>query len=225
MPILHSTSNGLTTRWPHAVVLSAMGGGWEAWEDDVKKGDSGWDERHTTMAKDFGATGTDGQAIANAFRIGAPAPGGGNFWITGVGGSRNVGGGIWTTIVSSKGLSAARPIKVRGKTSVQQSQGSSIWIFESGYPNFVNKLEALESSPTVEIERISFTQPQTGEVGRAGVPAYAVAVRASVWGSLTDPLWHFPSGWVMVDIDWDKLTGVNVWLIKETWAWIPKITP
>jgi hypothetical protein len=31
---------------------------------------------------------------------------------------------------------------------------------------------------------------------------------------------HFPSGWVFMDLTWDKLPGVSVWLIKETWQYV-----
>lgn len=205
-----------TTAEPKAIVLSAMGGDWEEWSSSAEPTDSGFDTISVSLAKDFRAGGTNGLAIARQFPIGRRI-GASNFWITGCK-PRLIAGGIWGCDLQGKGLVATRPIKVSGGTGVEQ-QSTENYVFVPGVGG-TNRLQTLEITPTVNVEYISFNPPATNQVGQAGYSPYVTAVRNSVWTSLSNPLVHFPFGWVMVDMQWEKLSGVNVWLIKEVWQYI-----
>lgn len=199
-----------------AFVLSDMGSNWELWDDTLDKSESGWDTLTVTAAKDFKTSTVDSIAVAASWPIGGLLLPGRNFWITGVK-PKLAAGNIWKVDVTGKGLAANRPLKVSGRTGVEQQNSDSAVV--PGYGG-VQRVQFLSITPTIDIEYISFTAPPTGRVGLAGTPAYAVAVRASILSSISSPLIHFPSGWVFMDLTWDKLPGVSVWLIKETWQYV-----
>jgi hypothetical protein len=146
---------------------------------------------------------------------------GGNWWAANIR-ARRKAGNIWIAEVGCKGLLDPRGIKVRGRSSVEQQSAENVGVPGAGTRK---KVQVLESSPTVELEYISFSEPPTRRVGLTGYPLITPATRQSVWSSLEDPVYHYPNGWVMVDIDWEKLVGANVWLIREIWAKIFPFSP
>jgi len=200
---------------PTCIVLSAMGGNWETWESEAIPTDSGWDTARILVAKDYKASVTNGFTVARAWpRSGKIS--GENFWIDSVR-PRRLNGNIWTCELSCKGLLSSRPIKVRGGAGVEQQNSERVSL-----PGITGlwRAQVMEASPNVNIEYITIGAPPTGQVGRAGSPAFAPAVRASVWGYLTNPLVHFPHGWVMLNIDWDQIPGTMVHLVRETWQYV-----
>ena len=195
--------------------LSVIPTSWTLWgPPEITPTDSGWDTIRAQYVKDF-RTSTPSAANLRPFDIG-DAIESLNFWVSGSQ-PNQLGGNIWVVTVTGKGIAASRPVKVSGRSTAEQQQGDNI----SG-PGFTNKRAVvLESAPTVCIEYVQVGgSPPTGDVGLAGTPAVAPAVRATVWDSLDDPLYHYPSGWVFMDIDWEQGPGNHAILIKEAWAYI-----
>lgn len=207
-----------TTANDTAYVLSSMGSGWELWDSNADRTDSGWDTLNVVAAKDYGTTTVNAAQVAAAWPIGAVLLPGQKFWINHVR-PRRQAGNIWTVDASGKGLLATRPVHVSGRTGVEQQNSESAIV--PGYFG-AQRAQFLSITPTIDIGYISFSPPPTARVGLAGLPQYAVPVRASLVTGITKPLVHFPSGWVFMDLTWEKLVGVNVWLIKETWNYIFK---
>jgi hypothetical protein len=78
-----------------------------------------------------------------------------------------------------------------------------------------------ESAPSLTIEYVQVGgAPPTGSVGLAGTPAFEPAVRSSIFASIGDPLYHWPSGWVFDDLDGEGGPGNNAWLIREVWNYV-----
>lgn len=192
-------------------VISAITGTWEIWDDSPEETESGWD----TLARTVVARKSSATDAVNDWAIGTNISGM-NMWVVGAK-ARCLGADIFAVDLKCHGLVQSKDIKVTGKSTIEQQQGDDVTIPGHSHVRAV----VAEAAPTVEIAYIQIGgSPPTNQVGLAGTPDYAPAVRASVWGSITNPLHHYPHNWVFQDIDFDKIPGVAVFLIKERWQYV-----
>lgn len=196
-------------------VISAISG-WEVWEDVPMLTDSGWDG---LSRKVVGHASSEDDALAS-WPVGT-AISGMNMWVANAK-ARCLGADIYAVELSCKGLFAERPLKVSGRSATEQQQGDAIL-----GPDWTGAQRAVvkEAAPSVNIEYIIIGgEPPTNLVGTNGTPDYAPAVRASVWATVADPLYHFPAGWVFDGIDWEYGPGNHACLVKEAWNYIFEIS-
>lgn len=205
-----------------AFCLTSLGSEWELVNYIPEPTESGWDTCIATyMSRQNPAY--RGDNAANAFPLGDAAVSGENFWISAVK-PKNLGHSFWQVDVTGKGWLNTKAIKVSGGSTVIQQQAENITV--GGY-GLIPRFSGLEIAPTVNIEYISTSAPETNQVGLAGTPDFTPSVRSSLWGSLTDPLQTFPFGWVMVDMQFEQFakTGSEIYLIREVWAYIFRYAP
>lgn len=195
--------------------LSDVGAAWTLWDSIPEATESGWDRLRARYVKDYGATTKQGHQVAAEFGIGEATVSGQNFWTVGIQ-PVQLGANIWACDLVGHGILESRPIKVRGRSGVEQQQGTG------DIPGHIGvRALVLESAPTVEISYVQVGGlPPTDLVGLAGTPAFVPAVRSSVFTGITNPLYHYPYGWVFMDIDWDMIPGGAAYLITEIWAYI-----
>jgi hypothetical protein len=181
--------------------------------------ESGWD---TLRAKywaylGFAATGV---TTAGDFPVGGVSVAGLNFrTVRSV--PRCVGGGIWEMDVFGHGYTDISRIKVRGGSRASTQTAENIVTDVGTIPRFTG----LEATPTVTIEYVTTGLPATNQVGLGGTPAVAPSVRASAWTALANPMQHFPNGWVMTGIDFDRLPNTTWHLAQEQWEYIFRYSP
>lgn len=124
--------------------------------------------------------------------------------------------------ILAKGIRTDRPYKIRVTSAAETQRANKVVVPGWGLATTVQTLEPL---PVLEVSYATDTKPDTADVGTEGTPPYSTNVRASVWGSLTDPLVHFPSGWVLMDRPNEKLVGVDKWLVTDRWQYVQKLSP
>jgi hypothetical protein len=204
------------TNTAHALTLHTLGT-WTLMEDTLTKSDSGWDTWRIVYAKNMGFAATS-QTVTNQWPLGKRLLG--NFWLTEVT-PRCLGGGIWGAECTGKGLSAPRPPRLTGGAASLQRSIENLNAFGQTYP----KAEVWESTPTLEVEFISFSSPRTQDVGTSELPINAPSVRPSVWSNILDPTFHFPNGWVLADVRYEQLLDLSVWLITHVYEYRYEFTP
>jgi hypothetical protein len=200
----------------HTLALHKLGT-WQLLEDTCEVVTSGWDTQRQVYGKYVG-TGATARSVAAQWHQGQNM--GGNFWLTEVT-PRALGGGIWGAECVSKGLSAPRPPRYSGGAASLQRSIENLSAFGQTYP----KAEVWESTPTLEVEFISFTPPRTQDVGTEETPINAPPVRPSAWSSILDPTFHFPNGWVIADVRYEQILNLNVWLITMVYEYRYPFTP
>lgn len=132
------------------------------------------------------------------------------------------GANVVKAVVLCRGIRADRPYKIRVTSAAETQRANKVVVPGWGLATTVQTLEPL---PVLEVSYATDTKPDTADVGTEGTPPYSTNVRASVWGSLTDPLVHFPSGWVLMDRPNEKLVGVDKWLVTDRWQYVQKLSP
>jgi hypothetical protein len=198
------------------ITITNVGSGLDPWAADLEKNESGWDVLVATyITHQPNATAL---TLTAQWQIGALLVG--SFWVVKVR-PRQLCGGHWLVEVTCHGIAGTRSPKITGSTGTEQQQGKNI-ITPMG---FAKKITVLETTPIVEIEYISLSGAPTNRVGTAGTPAIRVPVLPSPWTSLAEPMFHFPNGWVMVDLPWDQIPNTTVTLYKEKWQYIRPYSP
>jgi hypothetical protein len=203
-----------------AFCLTSLGSTWSLRSVIPEPTESGFDNL-TAIYMSRQAPSYTGADAADHFALGSVTATGLNFWTVGVK-PKQLGHGFWEANVTGKGWLNTKAIKVSGGSGVIQQQAENIT--HGGY-GLIPRFSGLEITPTVNIEYIIDGDPPTDLVGLAGTPDYAPAVRASLWSSLTNPLQTFPFGWVMVDMQFERIPGTEVTLVRETWAYIFRYAP
>jgi hypothetical protein len=204
---------------PKALVISAMGGGWETWDVQPNLAAEGFDSCNIVLARDYRNASVSGSALSAEFPIGEAM---GSMYIQGCRVRCHMGG-IWIAEVQTRGAySPSRAQKVTIRSGVEQQSADNVEVPGIGE---VAHLQTLESTPAVDVGYISFGQPQTARIGSMGSPPWPVAVRGSVWASGDEACYHYPHGWVLIDMSAEKLVGAEVWWITESWRWIHKWSP
>jgi hypothetical protein len=191
--------------------------GWRLISDQPQKATSGWDTTRLVYAANRPASA--GFQIASEWAIGRKLPGL-NMFLVDVA-PRPLGGGIWSAEVTGQGLLAARLPRVSGSAATIQRSLEDLNAFGTIYP----KAEVWESTPTLEVEVINATAPETHLVGTEMRPTQATAVRRSIWSFIQEPTFHFPNGWVLADLRYERLLNKNLWLKVYVWEYRYAFTP
>ena len=149
-----------------------------------------------------------------------------SWWVVGCR-PKCLGGTIWKVSVSLKGIANGKSSKVRGGSTIEQQSGENVAV--SGYGT-VDKLQTNGAAPTLSVSFVRTSgSPATGSVGLpasgtlSGVTA--PAVRASFWGSITDPTLNYPNGWVLSGVTFDQIPGTTVYFETHNWTYIFEYTP
>lgn len=204
------------------IVFSAVGTTWEVFDSNLDKAESGWDVLSVTYVKRF-TNNVSAETVAADWDIGEQLTDFGDFWVVKIR-PRCMGGGLWAADITAHGLAAARPLKLTGAGSVESQSADNTAV--GGYAGTWS-VSVLEAAPTIEAEYISTSPPETDLVGLEGTPPEVAdyPVRDSFWDSLVDPTLNVPSGWVLMDLPWEKIAGADVWLIRERWQWRFEFAP
>lgn len=193
-------------------LLSTLSG-WTLQNSEVEIADAGWDSASATYLKKFATTAT-ADTVAAEWEIGDTLLS--SFYLTNARVSP-VRGGIWRANVSGKGLISTRPIRVTTGATVTQSNVENVTISGTHY----DRAEIKEGTPTVDIEyALSGFDPPLASVGLAGTPDWSPSVRASIWSTIENPLYHFPNGWVLMECTAEQLLDLSLWLVRERWAYV-----
>lgn len=152
------------------------------------------------------------------------------WWITSASPVR-VGPGVWRADVDFKGWAAVKPAKIRVGAATDQQSGENIRA-----PQFVGdtageifaKVATQESTPTISatflVENVATTY-DTDKVGTAVTPPVSIAVGDSVWDFLTEYVWNWPQGWVLMSSEQDRLPGTSVAMVTNSFKYIRDKTP
>lgn len=198
--------------WGH--VWTRFGSGWELVDDEPEATDSGWD----SLRLEYVAyrPGQPLSAIALEWPVGLQIEGL-NFWVQRAK-VREIGGGHVAADLHCLGLLQPKGEKVRWSTATQLQGGENI--FANGATR--SRVLSMESVPVAEVERLIIGgTPATNLVGTVHTPTPTPPVRASYWSGLTDPTYHWPNGWVLLDLTADQLRNVsNAWLERRVWQYV-----
>ena len=156
-----------------------------------------------------------------------------NWWVCGVK-PACIAPGVWTAEVTCKGWAGTRPNKVNWGCAAEQQSAANISAPVpapgTGSTTYA-KLATHEATPTFTTSYLCADVTATGAVPSASVgrevaaPAGAPVVPESVWLSLSEYVYHFPNGWVLMDAQADILPGTNVGLVTLAYKYIRYMTP
>lgn len=202
---------------------------WRKLDEEASISEEGWDSLKIFYAirkANFSA-----EECAAYFPQGAQL-GGRKWWITG---SRpvRVGPGIYRAEVDLKGWAIAKPAKIRVGTSAEQQSGTNMRA-----PTAVGdtvgaifaKLETHENMPTIAVtylvdNYLSPTTQKISKVGTAQTPPVTIDVADTVWEFLTEYVWHWPQGWVLMGSEPEPLAGCAAAMVTDTYKYIRAKTP
>lgn len=171
-----------------------------------------------------------------------------NFWVTGAR-PACIAQGVWTAAVEFKGWASAKPCKIQWGTAVDQQSASNVSapVIAPGTGTAVYaKLATTESVPTFSfsylVANVESGWPTTPVlpnllVGRARAlsPAWTdpstgstitpPPLAASIWDSLSEYVYHWPHGWILMDLQADLLPGTRAGLVTEQYKYVRPKTP
>lgn len=153
------------------------------------------------------------------------------WWIVAVK-STEVAPQFWKFVVNFKGWGSTKPAVIRVGSSANQQSASNI-LAPSTVGDTVGavyaKLETHEATPTVAVTYLVeniVIDSLSDEVGTARTPPVSgIDVPATVWGMLTEFVWHWPQGWVLMGNDQDRLPGTSAALVTDNYKFIRAKTP
>jgi hypothetical protein len=203
----------------HLGVLTTLGSGWTLDCAQPEVTESGWDTIRARYLAYKGQT-ENGAGLADDFPRGGVTVAGLNFRTVRAQPSP-LGGGIWAMEVYGHGFVDGTKIKVTGGSRASTQTAENVITDVGTIPRFTG----LEATPTVTIEYFTTGAPETNLVGLGGTPAVAPSVRSSAWTALPNPMQHFPNGWVMTGMDFDRLANTSWHLVAEQWEYIFRYSP
>lgn len=205
--------------------------------------ESGWDSLTATYA--LRVADLTAESIAALWPIGRQL-GSRNWWVAG---SKPacVAPGVWTAEIKYKGWAAMKPCKINHGTAVDSQSGTNIFApvphpgsGSVSYP----KVATFESTPTISLTYLSANveagwpvMPSLPNllVGRQRTTALTDPVTGatitwpplapSVWDFLTESVYHWPNGWILMDLQTDILPGTRAGLVTESYKYIRAISP
>lgn len=147
------------------------------------------------------------------------------FWIVNAV-PRRATAGLWIVEVTYKGWAAEKPVKVRIGSAAEQQRGEDVTIGLATYP----KAQVQQNTPTITLVYLveDAQDPaveMTSSVGTAVTPPIDIEPPENTWPDLSDPLYHFPNGWVLMGSDQDRLPGTTAALVSDTYKYIQPISP
>ena len=204
---------------------SLMDGQWHAYDESPSRSADGWDTLRIPYYK-LSATRLYIEDVAVDFPIGMVLAGR-SFWVQDIPALTCRGAGLYEAVVEYKGLAGNQPTVITYGGSANQQSGENILVTEGGVTTLRPKVSTHENTPTATARYITLntaTAP-TGDVGTAQIPPSPPQVRPSVWDFLTDPLYHYPNGWVLMSSDVTPLAGTTVGLVADSYQYIHANSP
>jgi hypothetical protein len=207
-----------------AVLTSLTAGTWTQLSGVTTPQEHGFDHLDVVWICDYRNTVKTSVEVAAAFPLGMRY-GTADFWLRS-GTPERLGGNVWRFAAHYEGrISAAKPLSVRMQSTQEVFSIASL----TYSPYFTDApVNVRECSPSVEIGYVLVNaSPPTNQVGLSGAPAVSPAVRGGFWGSLTDPKFNFPFGWVFTDVDSDKIAGATpeAHYVRESWQYFMSTIP
>ncbi len=129
-----------------------------------------------------------------------------------------------------KGWAAAKPVKIQWGSSVdQQSDENVTGPAPGGGTAVYARVQVNEATPgfTAQylVSPVDSTTTPALSVGRPLTRAEAPPVPDSVWTTLVKFVYHWPNGWVLMNLEADILAGTTAGLITESYKYIRDKTP
>lgn len=135
-------------------------------------------------------------------------------------------GGLWEVDVGFKGMMSAKPFKRKETSYSEQASGERILIGADlqalGYPALADRVLAMQSAISTITSYVTTVPPDSDQVGQQVVvsdlpPGFPDLPPPpdSVWSSITDPTWVYPSGWVLDRRDPEQIAGANLWFVVD----------
>jgi hypothetical protein len=133
--------------------------------------------------------------------------------------------GFWTVTVTYKGAAATKPAVVQVGASATSQSGTNVGLPGGGT---AAKLETHQNTPTISVTYWTadvMAAPLTASVGTAITPPVTVPVPSNVWASLSDPVTHFPSGWVLMASAQNRIPGSVAAEVTDSYQYIQTLSP
>lgn len=187
--------------------------------------DEGWDtlaitytlQKATLTAEDLAKLFPLGTRLDNRF-----------WWVVSVR-PKLIARGLWLITVNHKGWAAAKPIKVNVGSSADQQSGKNIATPKGAYANVQIHEPGLTIAVSYLVEDVDSKTPapasMTDKVGTEVEPPVSIDVPKSVWAYLTEYVYHWPSGWVLMSTEQDRLVGTSAAFVKDAYKYIRDKTP
>lgn len=213
--------------------------------EDATISQDGWDSLAATYA--IRRATLTAEELAALYPIGAKL-GARNWWVAGAR-PACIAEGVWTAEVTYKGWASTKPCKIQWGTAVEQQSASNVSApvpapgtgsatyakvsTSESVPTFsftylsANVEAGWPSTPTLPFNRVGreralspgWTDPSTGS---AITPP---PLAASIWDSLGEYVYHWPNGWILMDLSVDLLPGTRVGLVTEGYKYVRPKTP
>jgi hypothetical protein len=168
------------------------------------------------------------EEVAAAYPVGGRL-GTRNWWLTAAKPTK-IAPGVWKVESSFKGWAATKPAVIRVGANADQQSGENIRA-----PDHVGdtvgsvyaKVETHENMPTIAVSYLVETigTGRTAEVGTAQTLPVTIAVPATVWTFLTEFVYHWPNGWVLMSSEQDRLPGTTAALVTDNYKYVREKTP
>lgn len=218
----------IADRAASAILSSLAEGVWTQLSSNPQPVEHGFDTLDVVWICDFRATAMTALAILEEHFPQGQRYGSRDFWLRAATPERQAGN-VWIVRAHYEGrISADKPmgVKMRGTNEVF---GIDSIAEIPGFPLYPDiPANVREASPGVELSYVLVDDtPATHLIGLAGTPAVSPAVRSGFWGGLAAKAMNFPSGFVLTDMDVDRIAGSSPTadFVSETWQyfhqWLP----
>lgn len=206
-----------------AVLTSLSSGVWTQLSAVPTPQEHGFDHLDVEWVCDFRGTVKTALEVAAAFPLGTQY-GTDDFWLRSAVPER-LGGNIWRVKAHYEGrITDSKPLSVR-----MQSTNEVFSIDSLTYAGFTDApFQVREASPSVQLGYVLVgSLPPTHLVGLDGTPAVSPAVRSGFWGTLSAKRINWPFGWVLTDVDVDKIAGSvpGAYWVLESWQYYQEFLP
>lgn len=128
-----------------------------------------------------------------------------------------------------KGWAGSKPVKIDWSTAADSQNAENIAVVEGGVTSYYARVSTLESAPAFTasylVYPVSSSTVPSLSVGRPATRTGGPAVPDTVWDYLTRFTYHWPNGWVLMDLAVDLLPGTAAGLARESYRYIRSKTP
>ena len=215
----------------HASILigpsSVLGGALVKLTEEPSLSNEGWDTLTVTYAQRVAFC--TAEALAALFPVGARL--GTRTWWIAAAQISSAYAGLQIYTVTFRGWAGAKPAKITVGSAADQSGGENVRApqYEGDAVGAIYaKVQTHENMPTVTVAYLSenvATSAQTAQVGKKQTPPTFIQVPETVWAMLTVYVYHWPSGWVLMGSEQDRLPGTVAALVTDTYKYIREKTP
>lgn len=185
--------------------------------------ETGWDTLTQTWA--VRRASLTAEELAAAYPAGTQIIGR-NWWLTGATPGQHFPG-LHLFDLTFKGWAGNKPVKLDWSTAADSQTAENIGVTTGGSTTYYARVATLESAPAFTASYLvtNYSSLPSNSVGRPATRAGAPPVPASVWDYLTRFTYHWPNGWVLMDLSADILPGTTVALARASYRYIRDKTP